>query len=153
MDVLKNGRDTISGNEGSVVATIGGDVHTLFYVKEFEATVELEKEEVKFLGSRATHHKVIGWNGSGSMTIHYITSKYRKLIANYIKGGNLPAMTFVGTNADPGSSVGSQTVALKGVILDGVDVFHLDNESVLEESIDFTFEDMDLLNEFGQPIT
>ena len=149
--ILRNGQDTVSGNEGSVVATINGRQETLFYVKEFEAQIELTKEEVKFLGSRATHHKVTGWSGTGSMTIHYMTSAYRRLVAAYINGGTLPAMTFTGTNSDPTSSVGTQRVALRGVILDGVDVFRLANEGILEESIDFTFEGMELLDQFNAP--
>lgn len=149
--VWRNGQDTISGNEGRVVAMINGREETLFYVKEFEASIELTKEEVKFLGSRATHHKVTGWSGTGSMTIHYMTSVYRRLVADYVNGGQLPAMTFTGTNDDPTSSVGVQRVALTGVILDGVDVFRLATEGILEESIDFTFEGMELLDPFHAP--
>ena len=151
--VLKNGQDTINGTEGSVIATIDGQVEPLFYIKDFEAEVELNKEEVKFLGSRATHHKVTGWTGSGSMTIHYITSKFREIVIGYIKNGILPQMSLVGTNNDPASSAGWQTAVLKSVILDGSIMFKLANEDeVLDEDVDFTFEDVDLLDKFNKPI-
>ena len=151
--ILKNGQDTINGTEGSVIATIDGQVETLFYVKDFEANVDFNKEEVKFLGSRATHHKVTGWEGTGSMTIHYMTSLFRKIIIGYVKHATLPQMTLVGTNDDPASSLGRQTAVLKGVILDGSVITKLAAEDeVLDEDVDFTYEDVDLLDEFNKPI-
>lgn len=152
IDVWRNGQDTVSGSEARAVATIDGRVENLFYAKEVEASIEFDKQEVKFLGSRATHHKITGYSGSGSMTINYMTSVYRSVASRYAKAGQIPTISLLLENNDESSTVGKQTIVLKHVSLDGVDLFRLNVDDVLEEDISFTFEDFEILDEFGQPI-
>ena len=151
--IFTNGQDTVNGTQAVVHATIGGRVEEMFYVQEFEASVDLQKEEVNFVGSLATHHKVIGWAGSGSATIHYMTSVFRRIIVDFIKTGRMPRMTLMGTNNDPASTIGTQTVVLKGIILDDSVLFKMANKEVLDDEINFTFEDAEMLDEFNRPIT
>jgi hypothetical protein len=149
MSFLK-ANDTISGQEGRAYATINGQVEEMFYIKTLEASVEKEKAEVKTLGRRGTQHKTTGWSGTGSMTIYYVTSRFRQLMIDYIKTGRDTNFDITVTNEDPGSTIGAQTVTLLGVNLDSVVMVSLDTESdALEEDIDFTFEDIDM----GQPFT
>ncbi|BBI32044.1 phage tail tube protein [Cohnella abietis] len=152
MSYLK-ANDTINGQEGRAYATINGLVEEMFYIKSLEATVEKEKAEIKTLGRRGTQHKATGWSGSGSMTVYYVTSRFRKLMLNYIKNGVDTYFDIQVVNEDPNSTIGKQTVMLKGVNLDKVIFAKLDTESeALEEDLDFTFEDIDVLDFFGTPI-
>ena len=152
MSFLKSS-DTISGQEGRAYATINGQVEEMFYIKSLEATVEKEKAEVKTLGRRGTQHKATGWSGSGSMTIYYVTSLFRQMMLDYIKNGKDTYFDIQIVNEDPSSSIGKQTAVLKGVNLDKVIMASLDTESdALEEDVDFTFEDVDILDSFGKPI-
>lgn len=152
MPFLKAG-DTISGQEGRAYATINGQVEEMFYVKNLEATAEKRKSEVRTLGRRGTQHKSTGWTGSGNMTIYYVTSLFRQLMLNYIKTGKDTYFDVTIVNEDPTSTIGKQTVVLKDVNLDSVIVAKLDTESdALDEDIDFTFEDVDVLDSFGAPI-
>ncbi|XID92482.1 phage tail tube protein [Paenibacillaceae bacterium WGS1546] len=145
--------DTISGQEGRAYATINGQVEEMFYIKSLEAKVEKEKAEVKTLGRRGTQHKSIGWSGSGSMTIYYVTSVFRQLMLDYMKSGRDTYFSVVVVNEDPASSIGKQTVTLKRVNLNSVVMAKLDAESEgLDEEIEFTFEDVDIQDSFARPV-
>lgn len=156
MSYLKAG-DTISGQEAAasmlVKAPDGStSVENAFWAKNLEATVKVEKTDVYTLGKRGVQYKPNGWSGSGSMTIYYITSLFRKMALQYIKTGVPAYFDLTVTNNDPGSSVGTQTVILKNCTLDSVIVAKFDVESeVLDESVEFTFDDVDILDEFVEP--
>lgn len=151
MSFLKSG-DTISGQEGRAYATINGQVEEMFYVKTIEATAEKNKAEVRTLGRRGVQHKATGWTGTGSMTIFYVTTRFRQLMLNYIKTGVDTFFDVTITNEDPTSTIGAQTITLLGVNLDSVVMASLDTESdALEEDVDFTFEDVDIGQSFGAP--
>lgn len=145
-------KDTISGREGTAFAQINGKNEEMFYIKTLEAKIEKQKAEIKTLGSRATQHKTSGWSGTGSMTIYYMTALFRQMMLDYIKTGKDTNFTINVTNADPTSSVGTQTIMLKNVNLNSVVMAKLDTESdVLEEELEFTFDDVDILSNFNAP--
>lgn len=145
--------DIISGQEGSITAEIDGVVETCAYVKSFEANFEKEKSEIKTLGHRGTQHKTTGWSGSGSMNLYYITSLFRKLAYKYAKEGIDTSFTMTVTNEDPTSSVGKQTAVFYGVNLDSTVIAKLDVDNTeLDEDLDFTYDDFEILDEFGKPV-
>lgn len=151
MSYLKAG-DTISGQEGYAQATINGKVEKLFALKDLEAIVEKNKTEVKTIGKRGTQHKAIGWSGTGSMTLHYVTSVFRRLMIDYIKNGVDTYFDIVVTNDDPTSTVGKQTTVLYNCNLDSIVVAKLDTEAeALDEELEFTFDDVDILESFVTP--
>jgi len=142
--------DVISGQEGSAFMTIDGKNKEMFYLKNIESKVEKEKSEVKTLGKRMTQSKTTGASGSGSMTIYAVTSEFVQMAVDFMKKGADPYFTIKVTNEDPNSSIGRQTVLLKNVNLDSIPIANLDTEAeFLEQDIDFTFDDVDLLEKFG----
>ena len=146
--------DTISGQEGKATAVIDGNVQDLFFVKTVEATFEKNKSEVKTLGHRGVQHKGTGWSGSGSMTLYYVTSLFRKMALEYAKNGKDTYFDMTVVNEDPTSSIGKQTVVLYNCNIDSVILATLDTDSDSpEEDLDFTFDDFDILDSFGNPIT
>lgn len=157
MGYLKAG-DTISGQEATATMTIKNDdgtttLETLFYGKDLEATVQVEKTDVRTLGKRGTQHKPNGWTGSGDMTIYYTSSTFRQMILKYIKNGTPVYFDITVTNNDPASTIGSQTTTLKDCSLDEIIVAKFDTDSeVLEESVSFTFEDVDMTEAFTEPV-
>ncbi|WP_270783621.1 phage tail tube protein [Enterococcus lactis] len=151
MGFLKAG-DVISGREGTAFMTIDGRNVPMFFLKTIEATVELVKTEVPVLGKRTNQQKVTGANGTGSMTIHKVTSEFANIAVNYMKSGTIPDITVKVTNDDPNSTIGRQTVLLKDVIFDSIVIAKLDVESeTLDEDVDFTFSDTDILEAFTEP--
>lgn len=157
MSYLKAG-DTISGQEAvatMLVHNVDGTttVEQMFWAKNLEATASIEKTQVRTLGKRGAQNKPNGWSGSGSMTIYYITSLFRRMALQYIKTGKPVYFDITVTNDDPGSTVGSQTTVLKSCTLDEVILAKFDVESdVLDETVSFTFDDVDLLDEFQNPV-
>lgn len=156
MSFLKAG-DTISGQEAVATMLIRNadgttTVENAFWAKNLEASAGIQKTEVFTLGKRGAQNKPNGWKGSGNMTIYYVTSLFRRMVLDYIKTGVMTYFDLTITNSDPGSSIGSQTTVLKNCSLDSVIIAKFDTESdVLDESVDFTFDDVDMLDEFQTP--
>ncbi|EKZ7015251.1 phage tail tube protein [Listeria monocytogenes] len=144
--------DVISGREGTAYMTINGRNIEMFFLKNIEATVELVKTEVSALGKRMNQQKTTGATGSGSMTIHKVTSEFAKIAIDYLKKGTVPDITIKVTNNDPASTIGRQSTLLKGIVFDSIPIAKLDIESeTLDEDVDFTFDDADLLEMFKDP--
>lgn len=146
-------KDIVNGQEGKAFATIDGRNEELFYVKKVDADFEFTKKSFKVAGKRGEQNKTTGWKGTGTMTIYSITTIYKKMAENYAKNGIVPYFDITVTNEDPTSTVGKQTVVLRNVCPDKVKLALFDVESEgLEEDIGFTFDDFDILDEFGRPV-
>lgn len=147
-----NAPDTISGKEGRAYAKIGGNNEDLFFAKTIESTVEKSKSEVKAIGKRMTGHKTTGGNGTGSMTLYYMTPLFRQIIKQWKETGQDIYFDMVIENDDQESSAGKQSVLLIDCNLDSVVLGKLDGDSddPLDEDVDFTFEDFDILTPFTQ---
>lgn len=141
--------NAISGKMGKAFATIDGEVHEMMYLKNIEATAEKKKVEVPVLGRTGNQHKAGGWNGTGSATVYYVTSKFRELMLQYIKTGRDFYLDILIENDDPTSSAGRQTTILKGVNFDSIVMAKLDIETeTLDEELSFTYNDVDMPNKF-----
>lgn len=147
-----NAPDTISGKEGRAYAKINGNNEDLFMAKNIESTVEKAKSEVKAIGKRMTGHKTTGGNGTGSMTLYYLTPLFRDMIKQWKETGVDVYFDMVVENDDPESSAGKQSILLIGCNLDSTILAKLDGDSddPLDEDVDFTFEDFDILTPFTQ---
>ena len=147
-----NAPDTISGKEGRAYAKINSNNEDLFMAKNIESTVEKAKSEVKAIGKRMTGHKTTGGNGTGSMTLYYLTPLFRDMIKQWKETGVDVYFDMVVENDDPESSAGKQSVLLIGCNLDSTVLAKLDGDSddPLDEDVDFTFEDFDILTPFTQ---
>lgn len=145
-----NAPDTISGKEGRAYAKVNGNNEELFFAKTIEANVEKNKSEIKAIGKRMTGHKTTGANGSGSMTLYYMTPLFREMIKQWKKTGVDVYFDMVIENDDQESAAGKQSTLLIGCNLDSVVLAKLDGDSddALDEDVDFTFEDFDILTPF-----
>ena len=147
-----NSGDTISGREGRAYAKINGNNAELFMAKTIEATVEKAKSEIKAIGRRMTGHKTTGMNGTGSMTLYYLTPLFRSYLKQYKDSGVDLYFDMVIENEDPTSAAGKQTVLLLNCNLDSTILAKLDGDSddPMEEDADFTFDDFDILTPFNK---
>lgn len=147
-----NSGDTISGREGRAYAKINGNNEELFMAKTIEATVEKAKSEIKAIGRRMTGHKTTGMNGTGSMTLYYLTPLFRSYLKQYKDSGVDLYFDMVIENEDPTSAAGKQTVLLLNCNLDSTVLSKLDGDSddPMEEDSDFTFDDFDILTPFNK---
>lgn len=147
-----NSGDTISGREGRAYVKINGNNEELFMAKTIEATVEKAKSEIKAIGRRMTGHKTTGMNGTGSMTLYYLTPLFRSYLKQYKDSGVDLYFDMVIENEDPTSAAGKQTTLLLNCNLDSIVLAKLDGDSddPLEEDADFTFDDFDILTPFNK---
>lgn len=150
MKALRAG-DTISGQEGKAYIEVKGEIKEFFQVKSIEATFKKNKAEIKTLGHRGTQNKATGWTGTGSMTIYYVSSLFRRMALEYAKNGKDIYFTLMIENEDPTSQAGKQVMALYDCNLDSTILAKLDVDSeALDEDADFTFGDFDILQDFKE---
>jgi hypothetical protein len=148
MNILQ-AEDAVNGREGVATAEINGQIETLMELANITVTVDKNKTEFKAMGTRNTQNKTTGWTGTGSATVRYISSRWAKMIEQYVKTGKDTYFTIVITNEDPGSATGKQVIQVLGCNIDSVDLAKLDVDAdILEQDIDFTFNDFNVLEEF-----
>ena len=145
--------DTISSTEGKAYITINGVNRELFEIVSLKAQLDMKVQSKRMLGHRMTQHKVIGAEGTGSMTMYFMNSDMLKLAINYIKNGKYGGLKLQVKNEDSASTVGSQEVLLLNVILNTIPVAALDGDSEdpLTIDTDFTFDDIEGLSYFDLP--
>lgn len=147
---ILDARDTISGAMGTVYITIDGKRYTAMHIKDLEAKIDKSKVEIPILGKMGKGNKSVGWKGSGSMTCYYVTSIFRKLMVEFANTGKDFYFDIQVSNEDPTSGAGRQTTFLKNCNLDSLPVAKVDaDETTLEEDIDFTFDGVELPEEFN----
>ena len=148
MNILQ-AEDAVNGREGIATAEINGQIVELMELANISVTVEKNKTEFKAMGTRNTQNKTIGWTGTGSATVRYVSSRWAKMIQEYVKTGRDTYFTIVVTNEDPGSATGRQVIQVLGCNIDSVDLAKLDIDTeVLEQDVNFTFNDFNILEEF-----
>jgi hypothetical protein len=145
--------DTISSKEGRAFITINGEVRDLFEISSLKAQIDLTVQARRTLGHRMTQHKVVGAEGTGSMTMYFMNSDMLKLTVEYLKGGMFGDISIRVVNEDPQSSVGKQEINLKNVLLKTIPVATLDDQSddPITIDADFTFDSLDDLTYFNLP--
>ena len=142
--------DAVNGREGVATAEIDGQVVELMELSNITITIEKNKSEFKAMGTRNTQNKATGWTGTGSMTVRFISSRWAEMIQRYVKDGVDTYFTIVVKNQDPSSRTGKQEIQILGCNLDSVDIALLDIDSeVLEQDMDFTFNDVNILTPFN----
>ena len=148
MTIMK-AKDAVSGAMGSVFAEIDGNRYQLANLISIEATVEKTKSEIPILGRIAKGHKSTGWEGTGSMTLHYNQSVFREVMNRY-RMYNVDSYFLIQVKTyDPSSQVGIEEVWLKDCNIDSVMIANLDADAeYLEEDVDFTFDDFEFKSTF-----
>lgn len=146
-------KDTISSKEGKAYITINGQNRELFEISSLTAQLELTIQVRQMLGHRMKQHKVVGAEGTGSMTMYFMNSDMLKMAIQYIKNGTLPPLKLQVSNEDGQSTVGRQEVMLLGVLLSTIPVATLDDQSddPITIDTDFTFDDIEGLSYFDLP--
>lgn len=145
--------DTISSKEGKAYITIDGSNRELFEIVSLKAQLDLIVQSKRMMGHRMTQHKVIGAEGTGSMTMYFMNSDMLRLALDYIKNGKFGGLKLQVKNEDEQSTVGSQEVLLLNVLLKTIPVAVIDADSDDPVTIDtdFTFDDIEGLNYFDLP--
>lgn len=145
--------DTISSKEGKAFITIEGSNRELFEISNLKAQLDLIIQSRRMLGHRMTQHKVVGAEGTGSMTMYFMNSDMLRLAIKYIKKGSYGGLKLQVKNYDEQSTIGTQEVVLLNVLLKTIPVAVLDDQSddPITIDTDFTFDDLEGLSYFDLP--
>lgn len=142
--------DVINSKDAMVTATINGRVIPLIECTNFEAKIEKNKEDVQVLGTHWKHHKVTSIEGTGSLEGYLISSMWLKYAMPYINGGAELYFNVTVDIEDKSSRTGKQTVQLTDVSLDDIPIADISaDDKILDWKTDFTFEGVQLINEFN----
>lgn len=144
-------KDAVSASLAECFVTIDGNRYNLMQAINLEAKMEKNKVEVPILGKVSKGNRSAGCTYTGSATLHYNTSIFRKVMQKYKETGEDLYFDIQVTNEDPTSSCGRQTVILKGCNLDSVIITKFDADGeLLDEDVDFTFEDWEMPTSFSE---
>lgn len=142
-------KDTVNGALGTCFAIIDGKRQELMQVKNVEAKVKKTRTGIPILGLTAKQQKSGGWEGTGTMTVYYVSSLFREVMVNYMKNGVDTYFELMLTNEDPTGETGRQTVLLKDVNIEEMLIGKLDvTQAAMDEKMKFTFGDVELLDSF-----
>ena len=111
----------------------------------FESKVTIDYEDVNMAEDLATHKKMIGWTGEGSMTVKKIYSRGAALLANAVKKGVIPDVSIVGKLADP-DAFGSERVALNEVTFNEFMLLAFEQKTLGTEELPFNFASYDQID-------
>lgn len=114
-------------------------------VETFEARVTVAYEDVNMANDPATHKKMMGWSGEGSMTVKKVYSRGTTLLADYVKEGRVPDISIVGKLADP-DAYGSERVAINEVTFNEFTLMRFEQKTNMTEELPFNFADYDLID-------
>jgi len=136
-----NGKEVINGTFG----TVWVDNEIWAETDSFEASVNVDYEDVNMAGSLATHKKQIGWKGTGSMKAKKVNSRVAKKMAEAVKKGQTPRMKIVGKLADP-DALGYERIAIYDVTFDSFTLMKFEQKTLMSEDIAFAYSDYELVD-------
>ncbi|MCS5501922.1 phage tail tube protein [Lysinibacillus sp. A4] len=137
MSKLKSNR-VINGTYGSVWV----NNEKWLDIEEFEAKVAIGYEDVNMAEDPATHKKMTGWSGEGTLKVKKIYSRGAALLANDVKKGMVPDVNIVGKLADP-DAFGAERVAINEVTFNEFTLLQFVQKSIGMEELPFNFADYD----------
>ena len=118
-------QQVMTGSHGQV--WIDGDL--VAEVTAFKANIKLSKEEVKKAKTMSKQYKYVGYEGT----------------AENIKKGRATVCHVVAQVDDP-DAVGVETISIYDVTFDSLTLANWKVGSIIEESVDFTFTDFEVID-------
>ena len=120
--------------------TLWIDNEKISNVKKFDSKLDLSYEAVNISEDLAEHQKLIGYAGSGTMTLHKVDSFVLKKLKDGLKKGILPEIMMVGKVDDP-ASIGAERVQYHEVTFDELPLVKFEQKVLNEEELPFKFAD------------
>lgn len=110
-----------------------------------QAKVEFQTEDLKFAGDLFQHRKVVGYKGSGSLSMHKVSTRFQKAVSDTMKTGKERYYTLIYKLDDPAVD-GQERVVLKDVAFDDLTIIDLEVGTTMKLEVPFSFSDYDFLD-------
>ena len=125
-------------------ATVFMDDSQMAEATALQAKAKANKVEVPMCGTNSKKYKVVGWEGSGSLTLNKVSSRMILLLMDNLNNGVETVVTLISKITDPGNG-GTERIKLGGVKFDELTLIDFSSGKLGSESIPFTFETMETL--------
>lgn len=135
------GNKQINGTFGSLWV----NNEKLLDIESFEAKVAIDYEDVNMAEDLATHKKMLGWSGEGTITVKKVYSRGASLMAAAVKQGITPEVNLVGKLADP-DAFGSERVSINEVTFNEFTLMAFEQKNLETEELPFNFADYDMID-------
>ena len=100
--------------------------------------------DVDVINSMAKHKKLIGYEGSGEITLNKRTSYFMKAVVENLKEGKPTIVKIVSALSDP-SALGNERVVVYDALLEDSTLASWASKEIQEEKIPFSFTKCDIL--------
>lgn len=134
-------QQVMNGTEGEV--WIDGDY--MAQITEFKAAVNLKTVAVNIVKTRADQHKVVGWEGKGSLKMNHVSSYMINKCADNIKNGKQTTCTIISKLSDP-DAIGTERIVIKDAVFESLTLADWTAKKNGEESYNFSFSDFEVLD-------
>lgn len=114
-------------------------------VESFESTMNFDYEDVNMAGDLATHKKLIGWSGEGTIVTKKVYSRGARIMAEVAKTGIMPEIEFIGKLDDPDAH-GAERVWFGGITFNSITPLKFEQKTTQQEELPFNFSDIDFLD-------
>lgn len=111
-----------------------------------QAKIEFQKEEIKQCSNFFVDSKVVGYKGTGSLTMHKVNSRMAQKVATLVKDKKEVRFTIISKLADP-DAFGAERVSISGVMFDDLTLFDWEAQKPLETEAPFTFTEYEYLDQ------
>ena len=148
---IMHAKDAISASLAECFVTIEGNRYNFMQAINLEAKIQKEKKAVPILGRTGKGNKSIGWKGTGSATFYCNTRIFTDLHNRYKAKGEDVYFDIQVRNYDKtaAADTGARIVVLKDCNINGGLLTSFDaGKDWLEETIEFTFEDFEIKENF-----
>ena len=134
----------INGSYGE--AWLDGDY--LAETKGLEAKIAIEYEDIDRPRKLGKGKKMIGYEGTGSLKLHKVTSRFIKLLSDNLKQGKQTSFTVISKLDDP-DALGAERIMIKNVTLEELTLANWEAKTTGEEEIPFSFDDWEPMDLIG----
>lgn len=142
-------KDSLAAALAECYVTVEGRRYNFMQAINLEATFNKSKSKIPILGKTGKGNKANGWEGTGTATFHFNTSIFRRMLLEYKNTGRDIYFEIEIINKDPSSDAGEQAIVLLDCNIDGGTLAKFDADGeYLDETMDFTFEDFEMPEEF-----
>ncbi len=109
------------------------------------AKIGFIKEDVPMLGKKFKGKKVVGMEGTGSLTLNHVRSRMGKKLGQMIKDGKEVRCKIISKLDDP-DAYGAERVAIKDVLFDDLSLIAIEHGKPISIECPFTFEDYEYID-------
>lgn len=135
---------TINGSWGEI--WLNGDY--MAEITGFEATIEIEYEDVNRPRRLGTGKKMTGYTGTGSLSFNKVTSRFIKLVSDMLKSGRQVSVTIISKLDDP-DALGAERIAIKNATFTNLTLANWEAKAVGQHESPFDFDDWEALDLIG----